>query len=156
MVTWKEFEAAAPEFAGQVRALFDAGRHKTIATLRADGAPRISGIECEFADGRLTFGSMLGARKAADLARDGRFALHGPTFHPVEGKESEWPGEAKIAGRAAPASSADLGRGEDAPEADMFVADIEEVVLTCLNPEGTKLVVTWWTPSGGLQRVERE
>lgn len=149
MVTWRQFEDAEPDFAADVRALFDAGRHKTIATVRADGAPRISGIECEFADGRLTFGSMVGARKAADLVRNPRFALHGPTFHPVDGKEREWPGEAKIAGRANPASG---GR----PDAAMFVADIDEVVVTRLNPEGTKLVVTWWTTTGGLQRIERE
>ena len=43
---------------------------------------------------------MTNARKGADLKRDPRFALHGPTFHPEEGKENEWPGEAKIAGRA--------------------------------------------------------
>src|SRR4029078_4267848 len=92
-----------PEFAARVRRLFAAGRHKTIATLRADGSPRISGIECEFTDGELRFGSMTGARKGADLVRDRRFALHRPTFHPVEGKEREWPGEAKIAGRAIPA-----------------------------------------------------
>ncbi len=60
----------------------DAGRHKTIATLRADGSPRISGIECEFADGELRFGSMARARKGVDLRRDPRFALHGPVFHP--------------------------------------------------------------------------
>jgi hypothetical protein len=35
----------APEFAERVRRLFDARKHKTIATLRSDGAPRISGIE---------------------------------------------------------------------------------------------------------------
>ncbi len=46
-------EQAEPEFAERVRRLFDAGRHKTIATLRADGSPRISGIECEFTDGEL-------------------------------------------------------------------------------------------------------
>ena len=152
MVAWHELEAAAPELAADVQALFDAGRHKTIATLRANGAPRISGIECEIADGQLTFGSMLGARKAADLRRDPRFALHGPTVHPVEGKESEWPGEAKIAGRARPVPPA----GEGSAEADMFEADIDEVVVTRLNPEGTKLVVTWWTPAGGLRRIERE
>src|SRR6185369_13060573 len=97
---WELFEEAEPEFAERVRRLFDAGRHKTIATLRADGSPRISGIECEFVDGDLRFGSMPGARKGADLTRDPRFALHGPTFHPEEGRESDWPGEAKIAGRA--------------------------------------------------------
>ena len=29
---------------------------------------------------------MTGARKGADLERDPRFALHGPTFHPEEGR----------------------------------------------------------------------
>ncbi|RPI07792.1 MAG: pyridoxamine 5-phosphate oxidase, partial [Actinobacteria bacterium] len=72
MPTWAEFEQAEPEFARRVQQLFDAGRHKTIATLRADGSPRISGIECEFADGNLRFGSMTDARKGADLKRDPR------------------------------------------------------------------------------------
>lgn len=66
MAAWKDVEQAEPEFAARVRRLFDAGRHKTIATLRADGSPRTSGIECEFADGELRFGSMAGARKGAD------------------------------------------------------------------------------------------
>jgi len=99
MAAWKDVQQAEPEFAARARRLFEAGRHKTIATLRADGSPRISGIECEFADGELRFGSMPGARKGADLRRDPRFALHGPAVHPEEGKEAEWPGEAKIAGR---------------------------------------------------------
>ena len=67
MATWAEIAKAEPEFAARVRALFDAGRHKTIATLRADGSPRISGIECEFTDSDLRFGSMPGARKARAL-----------------------------------------------------------------------------------------
>ena len=37
MATWSEVEAAEPAFAARVRALFDAEKHKTIATLRADG-----------------------------------------------------------------------------------------------------------------------
>src|SRR5437899_7410471 len=77
MPAWEAIEQAEPDFAGRVRRLFDAGRYKTIATLRADGSPRISGIECEFTDGELRFGSMTGARKGADLKRDPRFAFHG-------------------------------------------------------------------------------
>jgi hypothetical protein len=156
VATWDEFEQAQPEFAARVQRLFDAGRHKTIATLRADGSPRISGIECEFTDGNLSFGSMLDARKGADLARDPRFALHGPTFHPEEGKESEWPGEAKIAGRAIRAGDVpkdDAGKG---PDGEMFVADITEVVVTGLDPEATKLVVESWTPERGVRRIERD
>jgi hypothetical protein len=154
--TWKAIEDAEPEFARRVRTLFDAGRHKTIATLRADGSPRISGIECEFADGQLRFGSMTGARKGADLKRDPRFALHGPTFHPVEDKESEWPGEAKVAGRAIPAGPVATEEAPAGPDGEMFSADIDEVVIISLNAEATKLVVESWTPERGLQRVERE
>jgi hypothetical protein len=153
---WQEIEQAEPEFAARVRALFDAGRHKTIATLRADGSPRISGIECEFTDDDLRFGSMTGARKGADLKRDPRFALHSPTFHPGEGKESEWPGEAKIAGRAIAASPVSTGVASEQPDGEMFVAEIAEVVITGLNAEATKLVVESWTPERGLRRVERD
>ena len=124
--------------------MFEVGRHKTIATLRADGSPRISGIECDLTNGELRFGSMSAARKAADLERDPRFAIHSPTVHPEEGKESEWPGEAKIAGRA---SSTD---------GETFVADITEVVVTALDDTASKLVIEWWTPEHGLRRVERD
>lgn len=144
---------AEPDLAARAQRLLGVGRHKTIATVRADGSPRISGIECEIADGELRFGSMAGARKGADLARDPRFALHGPTIHPVEGHEADWPGEAKVAGRAMPAPPED---GSEAPDGEMFTADIDEVVVTCLDPEATRLVVEWWTPTGGRRRIERE
>lgn len=156
MARWSEFERDQPDFAGRVRKLLDAGRHKTIATLRADGSPRISGIECEIADGELRFGSMSGSRKGADLRRSGRFALHGPTFHPVEGQEAAWPGEAKIAGTAVPSGSAAAGEGDEVPDGEAFTADISEVVITHLNPQATRLVVEWWTPAHGLQSIERD
>ncbi|PVZ05356.1 pyridoxamine 5'-phosphate oxidase family protein [Actinomycetospora cinnamomea] len=151
MTSWQDVEDAEPEFARRVRELFDAHRHKTLATLRADGSPRISGIEAEFADGELTFGSMAGARKGADLRRDPRFALHSATVDPVEGAEAQWPGEAKIAGRA-------LAAGEitEGPSGDLFRADIGEVVHTHLDAGATRLVVEWWTPAHGLRTVERE
>jgi hypothetical protein len=43
---------------------------------------------------------MPNARKGADLGRDPGFALHSATVDPVEGSEAQWPGEAKISGRA--------------------------------------------------------
>lgn len=150
MTGWQEVEQAEPEFAQRVRALFDAHRHKTIATLRADGSPRISGIEAVFENGELVFGSMPDARKGADLRRDPRFALHSATVDPVEGAEAGWPGEAKISGRAITAGPATEGDG------DRFHADIAEVVHTHLNEQATMLVVEWWTPTHGLRRIERE
>jgi hypothetical protein len=148
MTAWRDVERAEPELAQRVRRLFDAHRHKTIATLRADGSPRISGIEAVFEDGELTFGSMSGSRKGADLRRDPRFALHSATVDPVEGSEAQWPGEAKISGRARARQSADA-------QGDLFFADIAEVVHTHLDHKATMLVVDWWTPSHGLRRVER-
>jgi Pyridoxamine 5'-phosphate oxidase len=151
MTTWREFDEAEPRFAGQVRALFDAHKHKTLATTRADGAPRISGIEVVFEDGDLVMGSMPGARKGADLRRDPRFALHSATVDPVEGAEAQWPGEAKVSGRAIAAGPLTSG-----PDGDRFVADIDTVVHTHLNEKATLLVIEWWTPKQGLQRIERE
>jgi Pyridoxamine 5'-phosphate oxidase len=152
MVSWSEVEKAEPEFAAKVRRIFDARKHKTIATLRADGSPRISGIEAEFADGELTFGSMPGARKGADLHRDPRFALHSPTTDPPDDDPARWPGEAKIAGRACFAKTMD---GAEGPEGELFRAEIDQVVFTGLNADGTALVVETWQPGRGLRRVER-
>lgn len=96
MASWSEVEGEAPELAVRARAFFDANKHKTLATLRRDGSPRISGSEVEFADGEVWFGSMWRAVKALDLQRDGRFAIHSGSADPDEG----WEGDAKLAGRA--------------------------------------------------------
>ena len=125
MVSWNEVEQAEPEFAAKVRGLFDAHKHKTIATLRADGSPRISGIEAEFADGELTFGSMPRARKGRTCT-----AIHGsrctarPTIHrtiPPDGRGGEG------GGRAYAVKALD---GADGPEGELFRADLDEVVFT--------------------------
>ena len=154
MARWSEVEAAEPAFAARVRELFDAEKHKTIATVRADGGPRISGIEVEFAEGELTFGSMPHARKGADLRRDPRFALHSASVAPPEGQEALWAGDAKVAGLAVLAGPIE-GDGE-AATGELYRADLREVVLTRLNPTATRLRIEWWTPEKGLQSVERE
>src|SRR4051794_28834127 len=95
MATWSEFAAEAPELAERVKACFDAHKHKTMATVRKDGGPRISGTETQFEDGELWIGSMWKAVKALDLRRDPRFAIHSATTDP-----EDWGGEAKLAGTA--------------------------------------------------------
>jgi hypothetical protein len=151
MARWNDLEREEPDFAATVRALFTARRHTTIATLRADGSPRISGIEVEFKDGDLVFGSMPGARKGADLVRDPRFALHGPTVDPPEGEPTGWPGEAKVAGRV-------LIIGDPPGDADgqLFRADLQEVVLTSLTAAGDRLLIQVWNPGEPLRRIERD
>jgi hypothetical protein len=151
MTAWRDVERAEPEFAQRIQALFDVHRHKTIATVRADGSPRISGIEANFKDGELVFGSMPNARKGADLRRDPRFALHSATVDSIEGSEAQWPGEAKISGAAIAA-----GPSTGGADGDRFRADIDTVVHTHLNEDATMLVVEWWTPLHGLRRLERQ
>ena len=95
MATWDEFARSEPDFARLVQARFDSHKHKMMATLRKDGSPRISGIEATFADGQLWLGMMPGSRKALDLRRDPRLALHSASVDP------EMPdGDAKIAGQS--------------------------------------------------------
>src|SRR5712692_8541166 len=100
MSTWAEVAAAEPEFADRVRRIFDASRHKVLATIRRDGSPRASGIEVEFADGEVWMGVMPGSVKAQDLRRDPRLALHAASEDPPQDDPSNWLGDAKISGRA--------------------------------------------------------
>jgi hypothetical protein len=51
MSSWNDVAAAVPDLAEQARASFDRQRHKTMATLRRDGSPRISGTEVWTASG---------------------------------------------------------------------------------------------------------
>jgi hypothetical protein len=148
LATWTEFESAEPEFAYRVRDLMTSRKHLTMATLRRDGSPRISGTEVEFVEGRLRIGSMPDAVKALDLRRDPRVAIHGPTNDPPAGRPAAWIGDAKIAGTA---TEVDSGS-----EAHRFVIDIQEAVITRLNEAGDRLVVESWTPERGHHVVERE
>jgi hypothetical protein len=53
MSDWAQVEAGAPTLAASVRGCFDVRKHGTMATLRADGSPRISGTEVQWDDGAL-------------------------------------------------------------------------------------------------------
>jgi pyridoxamine 5'-phosphate oxidase-like protein len=148
MPSWAEFEVTEPEFASRVRGLLAARKHLTMATLRRDGSPRISGTEVEFADGQLRIGSMPGAVKAHDLRRDPRVAIHGPTDDPPVGNPSGWKGEAKVAGIAVEVDSGS--------SAHRFNVDIQEAVITHLNEGGARLVIESWNPMRGYFRQERD
>jgi hypothetical protein len=149
VATWEEFSAEQPEFAALVRRCLDRSITKIVATLRADGAPRVSGFDAVVEDGQLSFGSMPHARKGADLRRDPRFALHCAPADQSDGTLGD--GDVKISGRAVP--TGDLG-GET--EGDGFRADITEVAWTGLNDARDRLVVRWWRPGEEVHRIERE
>jgi hypothetical protein len=162
VATWRDVVDAEPEFAERVQAIMAAHRHKTMATLRADGGPRISGIEAAFVGGELWFGSMPDARKGQDLRRDPRFALHSGSAEPPQGTESSWSGDAKVTGNAVrvtdPETVAATMRALEAPAdqpSDLFRADIAEVVITRVGDPPDHLVIELWRPGEALRRVTR-
>jgi hypothetical protein len=78
MKTWAEFEAAAPDVAGLGRKLLRSGGKAMLATVRADGAPRVNPI-CPVLSGTGLFAVIIMATpKYGDLIRDGRCVLHTP------------------------------------------------------------------------------
>ncbi|WP_059013304.1 pyridoxamine 5'-phosphate oxidase family protein [Streptomyces specialis] len=151
---WADFETAERDFAGIVRTRFAGYRHHVLATVRADGAPRLSGLEVDFRFGELWLGMMGGSRKAADLRRDPRFAVHANPG-PGDGMDG---GDARIAGRAFevndPALVARYAAETEPPEPfHLFRTAVEEVVRTTV--EGDELVVSFWRPGHGLRTVRR-
>ena len=156
MPTWTDFETAAPELAAAVRERLDAHTHKTIATLRRDGGPRISGTETTFRDGELWIGSMWQALKAKDLQRDPRYALHSGSDEP-----DDWKGDAKLAGVVEEITDEARVKelnGEAAANgpSHLFRLDVDEVSLVRLNDTRDGIVIDVWTADGGTRRVARK
>jgi Pyridoxamine 5'-phosphate oxidase len=153
MAGWQQVVDSAPEFAVRVQQMFDARVHKTMATLRKDGSPRISGIECEFKDGQLRFGSMKGSMKSLDLKRDPRLALHGPSVDPPS-DPLQWPGEAKITGLAIEITNTGQAGNTETPGGHSYVVDVKEVVLTRVGGMD-HLVIEHWHEGWGLLTSKR-
>ena len=155
MPSWSSFATAAPELADDVLRRLQAHTHLTLATLRRDGGPRISGTEVRLHDGDLWLGSMGGALKARDLQRDPRFALHSGSDDPPD-----FHGDAKIAGVAQeitdPALVAELnGAAAAAGPTQLFRLDLLEASTVTVNADDTALIIRVWTPAGGVRTIER-
>jgi Pyridoxamine 5'-phosphate oxidase len=151
LASWAEFARAEPDLAGHVRRCFAIRKHATLATLRRDRSPRISGTEVQFDDdGELYLGMMAGSRKAVDLGRDPRLALHCPTDDPPDGSPSLWLGDAKLAGEAI-----DVSPPGDLSSGHRFRVSLSEVVLTTVGDPPDHLVIMSWHPGRGLRRIER-
>jgi hypothetical protein len=156
MASWHTFEEEAPELAAKVRARLEANLHHVMATLRADGSPRVSGTEVRIWRGELVLGSMWRARKALDLQRDPRVAVHTtPSDADMAG------GDARIDAVAVELLGADnaafFGEEEAPPGPNhAFRLDLVRVSLVEVTHDPDRLVVTTWTPGRGVKRVERD
>ncbi len=167
MTTWTAFTAAAPDLADRARTIITATTNCVLGTLKADGSPRLSGIDPWFTDGELYFGSMDGARKAADLLRDPRLSLHGVPWESrriKDGATDPGDADAKVMGRAVPVTDPAVQaavmaalaaeRGFDPPEGgDLFTVDVETVALVYVD--GEELVIDRWSEAEGRVTIRR-
>ncbi len=156
MAGWSEVETEAPELSALARELLLAHTHLTLATLRKDGSPRISGTEIILAEGELWLGSMPKAVKALDLQRDPRFAVHSGSDDPDKG----WKGDAKFAGRVEEIEDDERKRaivGGEAPPGPLhlFRCDLTELVVVRLGEPADHLVIESWHEGRGVSRLRR-
>jgi len=161
MTTWTQLTDDAPELAALARARIEATGLALLATLRKDGSPRISGVEPLFHEDDLWFGMMPDSRKAHDLQRDPRFALHNAS----EDKQVT-DGDVKISGRAVELTDDEAvvasfrrafaaASGYEPPPGPMhlFRADVTEVVT--IRPAGDHLVIQLWQDGKGVRTIDR-
>ena len=99
---------------------------------------------------------MTGSRKALDLRRDPRLALHSASVDPPD-DPTAWPGDAKLTGRAVevddPERLRQLGAGDD--PAHLFRVDITELVHTRVGDPADHLVIDLWQEGKGLRTMQR-
>ena len=168
MTGWTNFTSTEPDLAERARSILSSTTNCVLATIRADGSPRVSGIDPFFREGELWIGSMPGSRKGADLARDSRMAIHGIPWESRkvrDGVTDPGDGDVKLTGRAVllgddKASARILGEyfaelDVDQPEdgGDLYAIDLETVVVIAV--EDDHLVVDRWSSTEGRKIVRR-
>ena len=164
-MNWSAFAAEAPELARLGAERFDATGLVLVGSIRKDASPRISPVEPLITDGTLYLGMMWQSKKALDLLRDPRCAVHS-TVSKADASE----GEFKLWGRALDVK--DAGERERCADAcvakinwrpaepyHLFAIDIESASYIKSTEEG-QLVMRWrpgraaetslrtWTGSG--------
>ncbi|HEY3672630.1 MAG TPA: pyridoxamine 5'-phosphate oxidase family protein [Acidimicrobiia bacterium] len=154
--SWDDFETEAPDLAAAVRTRLTATLHSILGTLRADGAPRLTGLEVHFGEGELWLAMMPDSRKADDLRRDPRFALHSaPDVALVDG-------DAKVGGRAVPVTDeATIARFVDRlpmelPSSGMALFRAELTDASLARVEDDFMVIDVWHPGEPIRQVRRQ
>ena len=166
MTTWNDFAAAEPELAATAEGILTSTTNCVLGTVRADGSPRLSGIDPFFLDGELHIGSMPNARKGRDLIRDPRLSLHAVPWESRrirDGATDPGDADAKLTGRAVQIPHDEAvrvmaayfaERGIDAPaEGDLFRIELDTVVTVSVADD--QLVIDRWSAASGRVTVRR-
>jgi hypothetical protein len=165
MITWQQFRAEAPETTAVWERRLAATGLALMATLRADGAPRISPLEPLIGDDRLWLGMMPGSTKTTDLRRDPRLCLHSATAD-----KDVADGDAKVWGRGVLVAEDDedsrrgytaafeAATGHDLEEMpggfDLWWVELTSASSLVVGDDREHLRITTWVP-GSPERITR-
>ena len=156
MASWDGFVQQAPELAAAVQGRLAATLHSILGTLRADGSPRLTGLEAHFGEGELWLAMMPDSRKADDLRRDPRFSLHSaPDVSMVDG-------DAKVNGHAVlieddatrTAFAATLPQPAPSSGFALFRADLTDASLA--RVDGDHMFIDSWRDGDEPRQVRRQ
>jgi hypothetical protein len=137
MASWSDFAAADPSLAAAIRVLLEqyGPGMAYLATVRADGGPRVHPVSPVFTDEGL-YCFVVASPKRRDLARDGRYALH--SFPPEESDD-----EAYLTGHATRvhdpvviATLSEAWRASPAVDWHLYELHIERATLRRHGPTG--------------------
>ncbi len=155
MATWSDFAEADPELAARGHRLltqFGPGL-AFLATVRADGGPRLHPICPVVADGGLWAFIIEASPKCADLRGDGRFALH--SFPPAEvddefaitGRAAEVRSDAALHARLRAATTASIGRADEV----LFALSVDTAMTATYEGRGIfpPAYAAWRDPGAG-------
>lgn len=151
---WDAFAEACPQIAGPAAERFSADEVVMLGTIRADGRPRLSPCELDFAAGRLCFGMMWRSHKALDLLRDPRLAVHSVPIGRMNPS-----GDIKLAGLALDETDPDVRavykavleeRIDWVPDEPfhVFSLDVREAAILRFGEADRRLALRWDEPGG--------
>lgn len=158
-VRWEDVERESPRLGRLAHErLIDPGV-LLVATVRADGTPRISPVEPFVLEGDLWLSMMWQSRKALDLLRDDRILLHS-----IVTTRDGAGGEVKLRGRAVPEYEPDvrsryrdavavLGWQPEEPVFHLFRITVDSLTYIRYTEAGDQHVVRWPPPLEFVRRA---
>src|SRR2546427_7238866 len=127
MTTWGEFAAAAPELAAFGEERFRAAEVAYLATVRADGSPRVHPFTPILCDGRLFAFMEPTSPKGHDLRREPRYSIHSLVNHQHGSEGGFWGGGRGTGGGDATVRASAGNAAASVPEGryGLFVLSVE-------------------------------
>jgi hypothetical protein len=156
-VRWDEFRAACPEIATLAEERLRWDQLVILGTVRVDGSPRVSPCEVDFAADRLLLGMMWRSRKALDLLRDPRIAVHS-----VPSDRLNPGGDVKLSDMVLDEQAPDVRQAfrdeirrridwaPAEPNYHLFSLDVSEAAFARFGDDELMLA---WDPDRGLRRL---